>query len=110
MKAEARAFDAWSGGTCFDTSNASANEPGPVSSALREQSYSTTTLGVPNALHETSFATWWRRTGCKPRVARKLTFPSKTPAAAESHRNEKTATPETELNVPPQQRTSMMDV
>lgn len=54
VKAEARAFDVWGGGSCYDTAHPSANESGPVSSELHEQSYSTTTLGVPNALHEAS--------------------------------------------------------
>lgn len=53
-KAEARAFDVWGGGSCYDTANRTGNENGPVSSALHDLTYSTTTLGVPNALHEMS--------------------------------------------------------
>lgn len=53
-KAEARTFDAWAGGSCFDTTNRHGSESGPVSSRLHEQSYSITALGAPNALHEVS--------------------------------------------------------
>lgn len=53
-RAEARAFDVWKGGTCFDTANRAGNESGPVSGQLHAQSHGLTTLGAPNALHEAS--------------------------------------------------------
>jgi Alpha/beta hydrolase domain len=50
--ADARAVDAWDGGTCFDTAQADANETGPVSGPVAGAYAGTTTLGVPNAAHE----------------------------------------------------------
>lgn len=53
-KADARAFDAWDAGSCFDTASPSSSESGPVTSQTHGLAYSTETLGVPNAIHEAS--------------------------------------------------------
>lgn len=58
IKAKAAAFDVWDAGSCYDTLYPSANESGPVSSALHGLAYDTLEtsvgFGAASAVHEGS--------------------------------------------------------
>jgi hypothetical protein len=58
VKADARAFDAWSNGSCFDTANPSADESGPVSTQTHALTFNpalnTGNTGAPSDTHDVS--------------------------------------------------------
>jgi hypothetical protein len=57
VKSDARGFDVWTNrGSCYDTANASGDEAGPVSGALRgvPSTLGSTALGGATAVHEVS--------------------------------------------------------
>ncbi|MHB8512067.1 MAG: alpha/beta hydrolase domain-containing protein [Actinomycetota bacterium] len=58
VKSEARAFNVWTNGSCFDTASPTADESGPVSSALHSLTYNPAlnigNTGLPADVHDVS--------------------------------------------------------